>query len=374
MKSPGFFKSVSILLMVALCILVLEDIGRADFTFGEPTDLRESFPFIDPTNDNIDCFSSDGLELYISSLRPGGFGDWDIYVIKRNSVDQDWGPLENLGSIVNNSKEDGTPSISTDGLTLYFYSNRPGGHGSYDIYVTTRPNRNVPWGQPMNLGPGVNSSRQDAFPYISWDGLELYFGSYRSGGFGDEDIYVTRRATKDAPWEEPVNLGPVVNSAYGEHFISLSRDSLLLIFSDHSRTTSPRPNGYGGPDMWMSRRASLTEPWEASVNMGPQVNGPMIDVVPRLSLDSSKLYFCTKNAADIWGYWQADVLPVTDFNGDGVCDAEDMCIMIDYWGTNETLCDIGPMPWGGWYRGCRGFKGLCRAFVRGVHAGRICGN
>ncbi|MHC4433878.1 MAG: hypothetical protein ACYTBS_18710, partial [Planctomycetota bacterium] len=64
-----------------------------------------------------------------------------------------------------------------------------------------------------------------------------------------------------------------------------------------------------------------------------------------ISADGSTLYF-TSNRSGGWDLWQAPIVPIVDFNGDGIVDSADMCIMVDYWGTDETLCDIGPMPWG----------------------------
>ncbi|MHC4331939.1 MAG: TolB family protein, partial [Planctomycetota bacterium] len=68
-------------------------------------------------------------------------------------------------------------------------------------------------GEPTNLGPTVNSSAGDTSPSISADGLELYFSSDRPGGYGLDDIYVMTRATTEDDWGEPVNLGPLVNSS-----------------------------------------------------------------------------------------------------------------------------------------------------------------
>lgn len=333
--------------LLGLCLLSGLDSppAYADFTFSEPARMESVIPPLDPYHDSLDCFSDDGLEMYMSSDRPGGQGNLDLWILRRASKDETWGSPENLGLIVNSSKTDAFSSISADGLTLYFTSDRPGGYGRFDTYMTTRVTKDAPWGPPVNLGPLVNSSHDEAGPCLSADGLELYFNSYnRSGGYGSGDIYVARRATVNDAWREAVNLGPLVNTAYDDGCPCLSPDGLILFFSDNSLTLF-RPGGYGGADMWMTRRANLSAPWQAPVNLGPKVNGPTVEGVPNLTPDGSTLYFQSDRAGSM-GYWQAAILPVVDFNGDGIVDIVDVGIMIEYWHTDDPLCDIGPMPWG----------------------------
>ena len=317
----------------------------ADFTFEAPVNVESTIPVLDGAHDSIDCFSYDGLEMYVESDRPGGLGDWDLWVSRRSSIDKDWGPLENLGVMVNSPELEGGVCISADGLTLYFGSHRPGGYGSSDIYMATRMTTDSPWGRAVNMGPTINSPSADGTPWIAENDRELYFGSWRPGGYGRADIYVTKRATPNTPWAEPTNLGSVVNSAYSEHSCSLSPDGLLMLFTEPYTTTSPRPGGYGGVDMWMLRRASLSDPWQAPVNLGPQVNGAGAGVVPRFSFDGSTLHY-SECFGGIWDNWQAAIIPVVDFNGDGRIDGKEVLIITDQWGLDDPLCDIGPTPFG----------------------------
>ncbi len=313
--------------------------AHADFTFGDPVSLKTVIPVIDPATDSIDCFSSDGLEMYVDSKRLGGQGGFDLCVLRRGSQDEDWGPPESLGSAVNSPKDDALASISADGLTLFFNSSWPGGYGRYDIYMTTRATKNDPWGSPVNLGAKINSSTDDFGPWISAEGLELHYASYRSGGYGDCDIWVTRRATTHDLWGDPVNLGPAVNSPNEDGGLSTSADGLALFF--YSR----RPGGYGLIDLYVARRATVSSSWGPPVNLGPKVNGPGDDAYPRISTDGRTLYFWTIRDGT-FNNWQAPILPVVDFNGDKKVDLVDLVMLIDAWGTNQTLCDIGPMPWG----------------------------
>ncbi len=95
----------------------------------------------------------------------------------------------NLGSTVNSSANDSFQSISADGLSLYFASNRLGGSGRLDLYVTTRETKTDLWGPPVNLGPTINSWAEELLPDISSDGSTLYFCSSRPGGFGNADLW-----------------------------------------------------------------------------------------------------------------------------------------------------------------------------------------
>jgi Tol biopolymer transport system component len=327
-------------------ILVSGGIAQAHFTFGEPENLESALPAIDPARDFIDCVSYDGLEMYVDSLQPGGQLNLDICVLKRASKDSDWSPPENLGSAVNSTREDAAASISTDGLSLYFQSNRPGGYGRLDLYVTTRASVSDAWGPPVNLGPELNSDLNEAFPWIASDDLTLYFHAYnRADGYGRADIYISRRPRRDAPWEQAENLGPPVNTAqYNESGACPSPDGRLLFFGEDN--TAPfRPEGFGGGDMWMTMRMSVSGLWETPMNLGPKVNGLSADFGPRISPDGRMLYFFTISN-NTYDSWQSQIIPIVDFNGDGTVDTDDLVMMIENWNTSESLYDIGPFSWG----------------------------
>jgi len=90
----------------------------------------------------------------------------------------------------------------------------------------------------------------------------------------------------------------------------------------------------------MARRATLSDPWQAPVNLGPKVNGPEDGRSPRILLDGRTLYYFTGNSQ------QAPIIPVVDFNGDLKVDIKDLLILIEHWGQDYPLCDMGLMPWG----------------------------
>ncbi len=330
------------LVLVGFVAVVVLGGGRAnaDFTFGEPTNLGSIVN--SPVRDARASISSDGLELYFESDRPGGYGDSDLYVVPRLTPNDPWNEPVNLGSIINSSNRERGARLSDDNLSLFFHSNRPGGSGGMDLHIATRPTKNDAWGVPVNLGPTVNSSANDASASVSADGLELYFHATRSGGLGGADLYVTSRSTIHQDWGEPMNLGATVNSPANEYAPNISPDGFTLHFS------STRSGGYGSTDMWMVRRTTIDADWGEVINLGQRVNSSSADNAPAFSADGSMLYFQSNRSGGSgdWDLWEASITPIVDLNGDGIVDADDMCIVVDNWGTDNSLCDIGPMPWG----------------------------
>jgi hypothetical protein len=332
--------------MAGLTLLVTWN-GRAygDFLFGTPTPLGSTVNSYDSEYDPD--ISADGLSLYFQSNRPGGYGDSDLYVTTRATPEDEWGEPVNLGPYINTPDKDFGPNISIDGLSLYFGSTRPGGSGGSDLYVVTRLSPSEPWGTPMNLGPTVNSSIDDVSPCISADGLSLYFSDWdqtgipaRPGGLGEADIWVTTRASLDDPWTTPFNLGAAVNSSSMEAAPDISDDGLMLFFSGY-RDGSPW-------DLWVSVRDAVDAPWGAPMNLGYPANSTTVDLNPTFSADGHMLYFVSFRSGGVGGsdLWQAPVTPIVDFNGDGKVNERDVAIMLSYWGGSEPLCDIGPTPFG----------------------------
>ena len=332
-----------VILVLALVVGLPAGVADADYTFGTPTNLG---PTVNSSAWDVDpCISTDGLEFYFASNRPGGSGRHDLWVTTRATTNDPWEEPVNLGPTVNTSSHDFTPGISTDGLMLFFASRRPGGSGSYDLWVTTRTTTDADWSAPENLGATVNSSAEEIFPSISADGLQLYFSEWevsRPGGYGGSDMWVTTRDTASDPWGTPVNLGPTVNSLAHDDAPFITADGLALFFS------STRPGTYGSVDIFVTRRATTDDDWDTPVNLGPTVNNSDGSEAPRISADGSTLYFMSNRPGGVGNFdiWQAPIIPIVDFNGDGIVDALDICIMADHWHTDYQLCDIGPMPWG----------------------------
>jgi hypothetical protein len=216
--------------------------AKADFTFGEPVNLGSSINSVEW--ELTHCVSADGLELYFGSERAGGIGHMDLWISTRSTIDGEWGEPVNMGMIVNapDPYEDMGPSISSDGLELYFQSSRPGGEGAGDIWVTKRSTKNDPWGEPENLGSPVNTAGWDYNPSLSSDGLELYFAIGPADEVEPTELAVAKRETKDDPWGVPTKLGPVVNNWACQDTPWISSDGLLLMYTDFW-LCDPRPGG-----------------------------------------------------------------------------------------------------------------------------------
>jgi hypothetical protein len=227
--------------------------------------------------------SADGSTLYFASDRPGGYGKFDLWVATRDSAKDNWGEPVNLGPNVNTAAPEAMPCLSSDGLTLYFGDGNPfnwiprnGMPGNFQIWTATRATQQSPWNVPTELGPPVGTTSAESYPHISRDGLSLYFTSTRSSPFG---LHVAHRATPTAPWLTPTNLGSTFNQGPWTGFPFLSSNALhLLCYSD-------RVGGLGGHDLWISTRSTVTNAWPAPVNLGPQVNSAFYEVSPCVSAD-----------------------------------------------------------------------------------------
>jgi ankyrin repeat protein/beta-lactamase regulating signal transducer with metallopeptidase domain len=268
------------------------------------------------------CISADGLSLYFLSRRSGGLGGADIWVITREAKDDPWGTPVNLRSPINSTAFEGAPCVSADGLQLYFTSDRPGGCGGYDLWVSERPTVEDAWRAPVNLGPPINSPLSENGPSISADGLSLYFSEHiatgaRLGGLGGADIWVATRKSKNDPWGNPVNLGPTVNGPDADTSPSISVDGLSLFFM------SDRP-GFGKTDIWVTTRKSQNDPWGPPVNLGPPINTGYGEWNPDVSGDGSTLYFASgRDGSARTDIWQAALKASSDIPTDAKAKATD---------------------------------------------------
>ena len=332
--------------MTALTLCIVAEVTKADFFFGEPMSLGSTVN--SSASDYGNCFAADDLEMYFTSERSGGFGSGDIWVSTRENTDDPWGPPANLGAPVNGPYSESYPSLSSDGLTMYFsdaYSSspRPGGVGGGDIWMTTRLSHDAPWSEPVNLGAPINSSDLDMSPTISGDDLTLVFTSRnRPGGNGSWDLWISTRASVQDPWGSPVNLGSSLNSGNWDGESGISRDGLALFYG------TGRTGLAGAADIWMSTRRTPASEWAVGVSLSSVVNSGSNDGTARLSADMRTLYFCSDRPGGLGSYdlFKLPIISLVDFNGDGKAGIEDLVRLIESWGQSDPAMDIGPGPWG----------------------------
>ena len=190
-------------------------------------------------NDAAIALSPDKNQLFTfySSQKDGG----DIYVCKRDG--DTWDSPVPLGSNVNTSAWEGSCSLSGDGKNLYFASEREGGYGGKDIYVSTLQ-ENGEWGPAKNLGQQINTPYDDDSPFIHPDGITLFFSTKGHKSIGGFDIHCSVK--KDNSWSKPVNLGFPLNTTDDDIYYVITADGKLGYYS----STRDDLNGLGSHDIY----------------------------------------------------------------------------------------------------------------------------
>ena len=194
--------------------------------------VRSIAPLNTRTNEGAPSISADGQTFVFTACnRKDGFGKCDIYIAKRQR--NGWTRPRNIGAPINTRDLERQPSLSPDGKTIYFTSDRPGTDGLEDLWISHLENDK--WSKPINLGDVVNTDGMEWAPFIHPDGQTLYFVSNGHLGMGGLDIFKSTR-TNDTTWSKPQNLGYPINTVYDEQslFVSVSGD-LALISSDRAQ-------------------------------------------------------------------------------------------------------------------------------------------
>lgn len=250
-----------------------------------------------PNNDQQPALSKDGLTLIVTSDRPGGSGEFDLWVSQRDSLDSPWQPPVNL-TMLNTPFREFAPNFSTDGHWLFFHSNRPGGCGDQDLYAVHRQNKrdDFGWETPVNLGCVINTALADAGPTFFEDPstgtLFMYINrSLEPSNPDAPDLYVSTctsdigSCNRQGLWG-PALMIPELSSPVRDTRTAIrNRDGLEMILA------SNRFGGQGSSDLWSSERATTQDPWSTPVNLGPIVNSSAFDGAMTLSWDGTELIF-----------------------------------------------------------------------------------
>jgi WD40 repeat protein len=276
-------------------------------TFG---DWSTPFPVASLNTDSNDMYavlSKDELTVYFTSDRQGTIGMEDLWYATRDSADAAWGPAQNMSGI-NSVATDSLPMLSYDEHVMFFQSTRAEGCGKGDIWMTRRRDkRSQDWEVPINLGcalstvnTGANETAPAFFENPETAEVTLYYGSDRTGGLGDYDVYASV-VGEDGDFGQGL-LVP--------EFSSLKRDTRIFIRKDglEAFITSSRDTGQGLIDIWTSTRETLSDPWPPiPTDLPSPINSTCDDGSPSLSRDGTTLYFFSNRTTglqcgnrDIW--------------------------------------------------------------------------
>lgn len=204
----------------------------------------------------------------------------DLY-ISRKQADGTWEKAKNLGKPVNTDDHDAVAAISADGQKFIIYLGRKSNMG--DLYECVLEGE--VWSKPESLGKKINTKENhESSACYSPDGNTLYFVSDKPGGIGEHDIYVSHKTEKDE-WGEPENIGAVLNTKYNEEGVYMHPDGKTLYFSSEGHTSM------GGYDIFKSVYNSETKAWSKPENLGYPVNTADNDVFFVISASGKHGYY-----------------------------------------------------------------------------------
>jgi outer membrane protein OmpA-like peptidoglycan-associated protein/tetratricopeptide (TPR) repeat protein len=261
----------------------------------EPVNLGPSI------NDTADAYINairldDSLLFFTRRFKPDDFNrhgrySENFFVSKRthegwsaaNQMITDWPHTHHIGAI----------SISANGRTMFFAAcGWPEGKGSCDLYISQF--KNGKWNSPYNLGSAINTAQWESQPAISADGSELYFASQRSGGQGGSDIWMSLKLD-DGTWSKPMNLGKTINTSGNEMAPYIHPDGQTLYFSSNGHI------GMGGLDLFISRKDAAGR-WQQAENLGYPINTPDDEINIILNTRGDKAYMSATRDEGFGGF------------------------------------------------------------------------
>jgi Tol biopolymer transport system component len=233
--------------------------------------------------------SPDGLTLYMASNRTGS---WYIYAASRATPYGTFGTPVLLRALMSSATDAG-PCVRRDELEIFFYSKRTGGTGDNDIWRATRSTRASSFSAPVNVKE-LNTTAKDSEPSVTGDGLAIYFTSERTGGKGGADIWTASRPSTSKPFgtAKPVTE---LNSAADERGPHISADGLAIVWS------SARSGGAGGTDLYFASRSARSAPFSNGYRI-TTVSSKSADVTPSLSAHKDQLFFCSNRGTSSSNY------------------------------------------------------------------------
>jgi len=233
--------------------------------------------------------SADGHYLFFTrcdnrSEDGSTMGGCDMYIAWRVAMDSPWTQPLPFGRTINTPDYEGMPSLSPDNRELYFVSDRAGGYGGYDIWMSRF--EDGLWQRPVNAGAGVNTAGNETTPYIAPDDRTLYFTSDTWPGFGGTDIFVSKRERGGA-WQQAKNMGHPVNTAHDERSEYLGLNGRTLYFA------SDRNGPAGNYDIYQTDIPAIYGASPMSY-----LQGTVVDSISRSLLSSAIIIVCNEATGD----------------------------------------------------------------------------
>jgi len=204
-------------------------------------------PFNQGSNNGAAAITADNKRMYFVVCEGNIADNCDLWFSEWQGYR--WSPLQAMGTVINSRHWDSHPTISYDGNTLIFASDRPGGFGKADLYMSIRT-KDGSWSEPENLGPEINTSENEITPFIHTDSQTLYFSSKGHKGLGGYDIFYTRKSD-EGKWSKPKNIGYPINTRADELSFFVSLDGKTGFFCTSQLITPEGKNlGVGGYDLF----------------------------------------------------------------------------------------------------------------------------
>ncbi|MCA9184485.1 MAG: hypothetical protein R3E01_03375 [Pirellulaceae bacterium] len=312
--SAGQFLGGIVAVLVAFAALMFPARCQAQFPPGWFEDVRPVPGLNSPWQDQSPFVTDGGLTIYFTSDRPNGGTtrvEHDVWMAARTNTSEAFGMPVNVGVPINSAAAETGLYLSNGGTTLYMASRRPGTAGRSDIWLFERDNTSDVWGNPVSVGPEINTAESEFGPWLSSDGLTLYFSRRQGDDRSTEDIF---RATRNSLADDFSNPEKLANSHSHvlESQVSMSSNDLTMFFQRQSSPSSPF-------EIWVASRSSTSEEFTAQYNINQFVKASSINsssyytFTPYISPDwpavGSKLYFGLATSSNDWDLFEATWVP-----------------------------------------------------------------
>lgn len=275
---------------------------RSDTVFSQAMSFGKSINT--PNNEGASTMNVQGDLLFTTACnRHDGYGSCDIYYSMKQN--HQWTPIMGIGKPINSGDWEAQPSFSSDAKTLYFVSNRAGGFGGRDIWVS-HLNEQMKWNEPQNLGPNINTPYDDQCPFIHADNKTLYFTSNGWPGMGKSDIFMSQLT--DTGWTRAYNIGYPINTEEDENGLTVSFDGKTAFMA------SSRSGGLGGLDIYRFDLPENVKPttvtYIKAIVQNAQTKQPIDATVTLIDLSSQKI---TKTSKTTHGSFFTSMEPNKNF-------------------------------------------------------------